>query len=481
MIEKVTCSMNTDALRNTPVSAQESMLVITTFRNEINIELKLYKIAMRTIFVDQMHWSLPICTAEMKPWHAYCNINSSTILLVTSIPISFNNEIPPVKQGIFFYRVSVRDLSLTPVFPASSPLTISRVMDVICWSGRSNSLQNSTLLLIGVKEGSDSQVCILIETKRVQILGTATRMKVLCHTEHIALISLHTNIKDAAEELLPSGLYQIQCPYYEMIRISSDDHMSHELIVSHGVMLMKGFLVLAGQRCGRSVLSIQYLIAGTAPRLSMCAEIQLMFPFRESCVLIFDAYHSIFITDSNLESYLAKEARRVDLLSVLVCAIDDANTTRLKYIKSVLSLLTKTVTEGLHEAQIDRAASVAVANRLMSHTNNTVDNFNLALAKAQKLEEADIKQRQRILELEEERKGDDARLAQIVQKNKEMEKRAIDQLDTINAYKDAISKLQDTRDSKKELLIHQVQSAMNHISSVTHELQSVIEEIDDWS
>lgn len=481
MIEKVKCSMNLDALRHTPTCTQENVLFVNKLGNEVAIELRIYKIAVRTVFVDQMHWSLPILAAESKLWYAYCNISQSNILLVISTPISLDSEATAVEHGIFFYRMSTRDLSLIPVFPVASSLAISRVIGVICWPGKSGSLQKSTILLIGIEEPSGNTICSLIESKGVQILGRASEMRILCHSERIALLSLHTTMNNGLEKLLPSGIYLIQCPHYEMTRISSDDHANQEMAMSQGLMLKHGFFVFVGKHHGRSALTIHYLVADSVPKLIMCTEIRLPFPLQESHVLMFDTYHSVFIIDSSSENYCTKEARRVDLLSLLVCTIGGANATQFKYTKSLLALLTKAVTEGLHEAQIDRAASAAVASRLMSHTNNTVDNFNSALARAQRLEEADVKQRKRISELEEERKGDDARLAQIVQKNKEMERRTIDQLDIINAYKDTIGKLQDTRDVKKELLTQQVQNAMNHVSSLTRELQSLIEEVDSWS
>lgn len=481
MIERVKCSVSLDALRNTRVCAQEHALLVTALKDELSMELRTYKIAMRTVFVARMRRPLSIRTTESRWWHAYCTATSSSMLLVTSIPISLDGNSPHAERGIFFYRVSAKDLSLTSLFPVTSTLPIRQISDVACWQGDSGSLQDSTILLLGSEELSGNTTCVIIENKRAHMLGSATQMKILCQSKHIALLSVQTTVTQNSANLLPSGLYLLRYPHYELIRITPDGHMNQNTLVLQGLLLHQGFLVLLGRHHGHLALTIHYLLTDTAPKLIMCAEARLTFSLQPPQILMFDTYHSIFIIDGSSEGYLTKEARRVDLLSVLVCATDEATATQLRYVRAALSLLTKAVTEGLHEAQIDRAASVAVANRLMSHTNNTVDNFNSALARAQKLEEADVKQRQRILELEEERKGDDALLAEFAQKNQELEQCTADQLNMMRAYQDTISKLRSLQDAKKEQLIHQMQNVMGHASSLTRELQSLIEEVDKWS
>ncbi|EFO63757.1 Hypothetical protein GLP15_3852 [Giardia lamblia P15] len=481
MIERVKCSVNLDALRNTHVCAQEHVLLMTVLKNELSMELRTYRIAMRTVFAAQMRRSLAVRTTESKWWHAYCTVTSSSILLVTSLSIPLDGSTPRTERCIFFYRVSTKDLVLTSFFPVTSNLPINQVSDVVCWQGDSNSLQDSTILLLGNEELSGNTACVMIESKRVHILGCATQMKVLCQSKHIALLSVQTTVTQSSANLLPSGVYLVRYPHYELIRITSDGHVNQEMTVLKGLLLRQGFLLLLRRQHGHLALTIHYLLAEAVPKLMMCAEARLTFSLRAPQVLVFDTYHSMFIIDSSPDGNLAKEARRVDLLSVLVCAMDEASTTQLRYIRTALSVLIKAVTEGFYEAQIDRAASVAVANRLMSHTNSTVDNFNLALARAQKLEEADVKQRQRILELEEERKGDDALLAQFAQKNQELEQCTANQLDMMHAYQDTISRLRNLQDAKKEQLINQMQSAMDHASSLTCKLQSLIEEISKWS
>lgn len=481
VIERVKCSANIDALRNTHICAQESVLFMNILRNELILELRTYKIAVRTVFVAQLHRSLPIHITETRWWYAYCTVNPSSILLVVPMPIPTDNSTPIVERGIFFYHVSTKDLAMVPIFPVASPLAVDKVLDIICWPGDSDSLQDSTILITGVEELSGNAVCVLLENRRMHVLGRATQMKVLCHSKHIALLSVHTDTKENAGDMLPDDLYLVHCPRYELTSIISDGLLNQKMVVSQGLFLKQGFLLFTGWQRGHLALTIYSLVTDPAPKLIMCVEMKPTAFTWASQILMFDTYHSMFIIDSTPGSCPTKEARRVDLLSMLVCAIDGASTIQLKHIKAILSLLIRAVTEGLHEAQIDRAASVAVANRLMSHTNNTVDNFNSALAKAQRLEEADVQQRQRILELEEERKEDDARLTQIVQKNQSLEQCAADQLNMIQAYQDTICKLQDLQSTKKERVIYQVQSAMNYVSSLTHELQSLIGEIGDWS